>query len=225
MRRDREKKAPIVAELGRAETAEEKIARKQEESRLYRSRKTVNNLVFSLLVCLAIMFAFVLFVPRGTGDYLTRNVNVAELAQQSRAGAGQQLAAPVVPSTWLAKQAEIRYEKSSLSTYWYIGYNTENEEYLSVSQGFNQNSLPASQQWLVNRVESKKPTGQLELAGLKWTVYDHHTDSPDNSNVLYALVTELEQSTLVIGGTGTAEQIQHLAELTVQSLVADGNTR
>jgi hypothetical protein len=46
----RAKAKRVVAELGRPETPEEEAARRAENSRLYRQRKTVNNLVYSLIV-------------------------------------------------------------------------------------------------------------------------------------------------------------------------------
>lgn len=60
----KQKQPPIVAELGRPETPEETFARKAESSRLYRKRKTINNLVYSLLVSLGLVVFIVAIVPR-----------------------------------------------------------------------------------------------------------------------------------------------------------------
>ena len=79
----------IVAELGRPETASETAARKAENSRLYRQRKTVNNLTLSLLVSLGMVLLIVLIVPRGTdvwGDHIVDVAAAATAAAPPAAG-------------------------------------------------------------------------------------------------------------------------------------------
>jgi hypothetical protein len=81
----RAKAKRVVAELGRPETPEEEAARRAENSRLYRQRKTVNNLVYSLIVTLGVVAIIYFAVPRTDGpvawevDY----VSVGEQAQES----------------------------------------------------------------------------------------------------------------------------------------------
>ncbi|MGO1570745.1 MAG: DUF4245 domain-containing protein [Canibacter sp.] len=214
------KKPAVVAELGRPETPEETAARKAEDSRLYRQRKTVNNLVLSLIVCLAVMFAFVLLVPQGTGDYLERNVDVHELAVQAGPSAGLALANPETPDGWLAKQAELRFSKDDQVTYWYIGYNTPDKAYAAVVQGFDSEMQPADARWTAQRLETKASTGTTVLDGHEWTVYDHQNDSPDDSNVLYGLSIKLDQSTLIVSGTATQQEIESLASETLESILS-----
>src|SRR5690606_11019766 len=101
----------IVAELGRPETPEETAARKANDSRLYRERKTVNNLVYSLIVSLGLVLVIVLLVPRGTGGFADVDVDVEELAAQASPSAGIELVAPTVPEGWKAKQAKLRHSE------------------------------------------------------------------------------------------------------------------
>lgn len=215
------KEPPIVAELGRPETPEETAARKAENSKLYRERKTVNNLVLSLLACLGLLIIMVAMVPRGTGDYLDRNVDVAELAEQATPTAGQPIAAPEVPDGWLAKQAEIRFSKQEQVTYWYIGYTTPKMNYASVAQGYTSDMEPAPDAWVNRQVEDKKQTGTVTIDGVTWQEYDHRGDSDDGSNVLYGLVTELPSATLIVAGTDSKASITELAKNTYASLEAE----
>ena len=210
---------PVVAELGRPETPEETAARKAEASRLYRKRKTVNNLVFSLLVSLAVMVAFVVLVPQGRGTYLERDVDVVGIATREAPTAGQPLAAATVPDTWLAKQAELRHNRDEAVTFWYVGYNTPGD-YAAVMQGFTAEHTPATAGWVAVQTEEKAATGTTTIGNREWTVYDHRDDSPDRSNITYGVVTELEQSTLIVMGTAAPEEIEQLAEAALASIDA-----
>lgn len=216
------KKPVIVAELGRPETPAETAARKARDSYLYKKRKTVNNLVFSLLVTLGLVAVIVFLVPRGTGDYLERNVAVTELAKDATTTAGQPLAAPNMGTGWLAKQAKLRFSKEDLTTYWYIGYTTPKVDYAAVMQGYTAEGKAADQRWVARMLERKKATGTAQFAGHTWQVYDHRGDSPDNSNVLFAYVTKLEHSTLIISGTASKKALTELAQATISSLKKAG---
>ncbi|RRD36513.1 DUF4245 domain-containing protein [Leucobacter sp. OH2974_COT-288] len=227
----RQKQPAVVAELGRPETPEETAARKARDSYLYKKRKTLNNLIYSLLVSLGVLLLIVLIVPRGTGDYLSRNVNVTELATAATATAGRPLADPQLPEQWLAKQAELRFDKDELVTYWYLGYTTpvpEGEkvgEYAAVLQGYNRENEPADSRWVHKTVEQKAATGTETFAGHEWQVYDHHTDSPDGSNVLWAFSTTLSDSTLVVIGTASYDEVKTLATAAATSLRSDAGNQ
>lgn len=219
---EKQKQPAVVAELGRPETASETASRKTEQSRLYKKRKTVNNLVFSLLVSVALMIVMVLIVPRGTDQWLDHSVNVAEAAAQNEANAVRPLIAPDVPETWKAKQALIRTEKGSDIMYWYVGYTTENQAYAAVSQAFTKSGEPVNETWIAQQLEAQQPTGTERIGGLEWTVYDHPNRSPDKSNVLFALQTQVGDNTLLVYGTDRAEVLRTLAADVAGQAVALG---
>lgn len=202
----------IVAELGRPETPAETAARKAETSRLYRERKTVNNLVFSLLVSLGLVLVIVLIVPRGTNTFEQRSVDVASLAQEASPSAGQTLVAPVVPEGWKAKQAELRHSKTNGVTSWYVGYTTADEAYAAVVQAFTADGSPVNETWIAEQLEKQTATGTEQLGGLQWTVYDHQDRNADSTNVRFGLVHESADTTLLVYGTDSAEALRALAE-------------
>ena len=201
----------IVAELGRPETAEETAARKARDSRLYKQRKTVNNLVLSLLVSLGLVLVIVLAVPRGTGGWNDHSVDVGEAATAASASVSLPLVAPEVPDTWKAKQAEIRDAASGDIRYWYIGYTTENNAYAAVVQAFTTTGAPVDATWIGQQFEGLEPTGTETMGGVEWTVYDYPERNPDETNVLFGARAVLDETTVLVYGTDSSVVLRTLA--------------
>lgn len=201
----------VVAELGRPETPAETAARKEEQSRLYRQRKTVNNLVFSLLVSLGLVLVMVLMVPRGTDQWRDYSVDVAELAQQHSAVIGEPLLAPNVAETWKAKQAALRKDPAADILSWRINYTTENEAYAGVIQAFTSDGEPVNETWIDTQLEGQTPTGREHIAGIEWIVYDHPEQDPRESNMVFGLRATLGATTLLVFGTDRPEVLRTLA--------------
>lgn len=214
-------KAPnIVAELGRPETASETAARKAENSRLYRSRKTVNNLVFSLLVTVGLVAIIYLMVPRAAGDFEDRSVDVAAAAEQ--AGADRPLAVPVVPDTWKAKQATLTSDEDV--NVWQIHYTTENNRYASVVQAYMRDGSPVSSEWISARLEDQQANGSDSLGGVNWTVYDYPERKADQVLMRFGLAGMISGDTVLVYGTDDASVIRVLATEVADSLHARANT-
>ncbi len=220
----KKQKAPVVvAELGRPETAEETSARKARDSRLYRERKTVNNLVFSLLVSLGLMLVIFLMVPRGVDQYSDRSVDVPELAEQASAGTGLDLVAPDVPEGWKAKQAELRYSDADGVTFWYVGYTTADEQYAAVVQAFTEDGSEVSERWVAEHLEEQDPTGAEQMGGFDWTVYDHSDRDADDANMLFGMQTSTPRedgadTVVLVYGTDTSGTIRTLAASVAKEL-------
>lgn len=215
-------KAPaVVAELGRPETAAETAARKAKDSHLYRSRKTVNNLVFSLIVSLGVMLLIVLMAPGLTGGknvFEEQSVNVAELAKAAEPTAGRPLIAPDPGEGWLAKHADLRTAGDVIS--WHINYTTADKAYASVVQGFTANGAPVSNEWVSAQLEDQKPTGSETLGGVEWIVYDHTDRSPDGANMLFGLQGEIDGNTVLVFGTDSPATIRVLATQVAESFTS-----
>lgn len=213
-------KAPaIVAELGRPETPAETAHRKATDSYLYKKRKTVNNLVFSLIVCLGLVLVMALAVPRGTDVYSDLSVDVAQLAEAAAPSAGRTLAAPVVPDDWKAKQAELR--RSGDVTSWQINYTTTDEAFAAVAQGFTADGAPVDELWISRNLEQQHPTGTEELGGVTWTVYDHQDRSSDSSNMRFGLEGEINGDTILVYGTDSPGNLRVLASEVARSLTSE----
>ncbi|WP_336660959.1 DUF4245 family protein [Leucobacter sp. USHLN153] len=218
----KKQKAPaVVAELGRPETPSETATRKARDSRLYRERKTVNNLVFSLLVSLGLVLVIVLAVPRGTGGFADHEIDAVKAAAEASPSAGRELAAPEVPEPWMAKQAGLR--ESDGVTSWQINYTTvdettNHEAYAAVVQAFTPDGAPVDDVWVAQQLEQQAPTGTETLGGLDWVTYDHSDRNPDESNVLFALQSEWNGDTILVYGTDSSATLRELAIEVAESL-------
>lgn len=190
----------VVAELGRPETAEETAARKAENSRLYRQRKTVNNLVFSLLTTVGLALVIFFMVPQGDGSDRPA-VDYTAVAAQAQLGTPQTLAVPALPDGWKANAAELRRSADGIA-YWYIGLLTPDNGYIGLSQG-----LDANERWTASQLESKTATGVTTVDGTEWTVYDHRDSAGSEGNVSYAMATTAGRSTYLVFGTADPDEI------------------
>ena len=219
----KQKPPVVVAELGRPETPAETAARKATDSRNYRQRKTVNNLVFSLLVSLGLVLVIVLMVPRGTDTFSDHRVDVVALAEDAAPSAGRQLAAPDVPEAWKAKWAGLK--KSGDVTLWQINYTTVDEatgveSYAAVVQAFTADGAPVTEDWITGQLEDQQPTGSESIGGIDWTVYDHTDRDPDESNMLFGLSGDWQGDAILVYGTDTPETLRVLASQVADSLSA-----
>lgn len=217
----KQKPPAVVAELGRPETPAETAARKANDSRLYRDRKTINNLAFSLLVSLGLVLVIFLMVPRGTGGFAEQSVDVQQLAVAAAPTAGRTLAAPQVPDGWKAKWAGLR--QSGGVTSWQINYTTVDEAtgseaYAAVAQGFTADGSPPDRSWVEDQLEQQQPTGSEALGGIEWTVYDYPDRNPDRSNMLFGLQGEWNGDTILVYGTDDPATLRELATQIADSL-------
>lgn len=196
----------VVAELGRPETPEETAARKAENSRNYRARKTVNNLIYSLLATVGVVALIVLVVPR-SDQPLDRTVDWRSVTQEAQQTREEILVNPELPSGWSSNYAEIRSTGTGGVTSWNLGFITPGDEFVGVTQGFD-----ADPTWLSTQLNRSAASSVLTIGGLEWTVYDNRESTDGFGNVHYALATESGTSTVAVFGTGTAEQIELVAE-------------
>lgn len=217
----------VVAELGRPETKAETAARKATDTRNYKQRKTVNNLVFSLIVTLGVVLVMFLAVPRGPGTFEDLSVDVTTLASQASPTAGRTLVAPEVPKAWKAKQA--RLLQSGASNYWKINYTTvdeatDHEAFASVVQAFTADGSPVDEDWISEQFERQDPTGTEQLAGVDWVVYDHPESNPDNSNATFGLQGTWNGDTILVYGTDSPATLRLLAIDAIESLGSGSGT-
>ena len=198
------KKPKIVAELGRPETPAETAARKAENSRLYKSRKTINNLVYSLLVTVGLVAVIYFLVPRADGE---PNWQVDYVAQSEIASTslGESLLVPAMPEQWRANAAELRNATNGQVTSWYIGFITPSDKFIAFNEAFD-----ANETWVANELKDYPATGTVTIDGQQWTVYNNRSMN-DAGNVEYAMVTTLGRSTVVLYGTADDAEFEQLA--------------
>lgn len=211
-----ERSPRVVAELGRPETPEETAARKAENSRTYRQRQTVKNLVLALGASLLVVLVIVLLVPRSDTP-IERDVDVALVAAQAQASSDDPLAVPELPQDWRANAAELRRSDVDEVTAWYAGYLTPSDEYLGMYQG-----LDANPTWIAELLARTLATGTTTIDGVEWTVYDNRDSADDVGNARYGLTTEADGTTFVLLGTASPEEFETLAAELVPTIEAQG---
>jgi len=199
------KEPKIVAGLGRPETAEESRARKAENSRLYVQRKTVNNLVLSLLATVGLVAVIFFAVPRSNVTPAWQ-VDYVVLSEQAALSLNGTLLTPAMPSDWAANAAEVRSSAADGVASWYIGFITPSSEFIGY-----QEALVANPTWVSNTLKGNAPTGTRTIGAQEWTEYDYRS-MEDAKNLAYALVTVDGDSTFVLYGTANDAEFTALAE-------------
>lgn len=193
---------PIVAELGRPETDDERAARVAENRRKRRANQSSTNLLLSIAASLLIVLFLVVVTVRE--DPTPESVDYRATAQQAEAGLGMPVVAPELPEGWYANRADLGSDGSVQE--WYVGLITGEDRFIGVLQGFDANPT-----WLDEAL--RQPSGQgesVEIGGVEWTLYDRR-EVEGAGNRGYALVTETTGSTLVLYGTASESEFAQLA--------------
>jgi hypothetical protein len=206
---------PIVAELGRPETAEETARRKAETSADHRRRQTVNNLVYSLLATLALVVVIVLMVPRQAPEAV-KSVDYVQIAKQGAGTEPDALLTPDLPASWVSNSAQLRQETDDHVDEWYIGLITPSKQYIGLVQGFHANGT-----WLAEQVADSTPVGSTAVDGVRWSIYDNRQSSRAVGDVKYALSATEGASTVVLYGTADTKEFATLAAVVSRQLVND----
>jgi hypothetical protein len=205
----------VVAELGRPETPEETAARKAENSQNYRKRKTVNNLVYSLLVCVALVIVIALAVPRADKSLLSE-VDYRAVAAEAQTSADHPLADPELPGSWSSNRAET--DSSGGVSSWNIGLITPSDQFIGITQGFD-----ANETWLSQQLGQSAASTTRTIDGIEWTVYDNR-ERDDVGNVEYALTTEAGASTFVVFGTAGDDEFRTVTSALTEQVRANIDT-
>jgi len=193
---------PVVAELGRPETAEETAARKAESSRRHRANQTTLNLVAALVVCLGVVLLIVLVVVRPDPEP-REPIDYAAIAQQAQPGVDEPLIRPTLPDSWSANSAKV--QTTAGVTSWYIGLITPSTQFIGVRQGIDANPT-----WLANQLEFSQASGAIAIDGVTWQLYDNR-DRDDTGNLAYVMTAEHGDSTVVLFGTAPDSEFETLA--------------
>lgn len=185
---------PIVAELGRPETAEETWARKDAARTARRQHQTAFNLVIALIASLGIVLFLVAVVVR-PNTTVDRTVDYQQIAADAHVG-DITLAAPDLPSGFTSNRADFSDKTSDDVDVWTVGFVTPDKQYLSLQQGVDANGS-----WVSNQLDQRPSTGTRVIDGTKWTVYDRRAEGSDAGNHAYSLVSTFGSNTIVLSGT------------------------
>lgn len=201
---DPETGRPVVAELGRPETAEETWARKDTARRARREHQTAFNLVIALIASLGIVVFLVAVVARPDST-VDRSVDYQQVASQADVP-GVTLAAPKLPDSYSANRADYKDAAADGVDVWTVGFLTPDKQYVGMQQGIDANPT-----WVANQLDQHTATGSRSIGGTKWTVYDRRTEGKDAGNQAYSLVATFGRNTIVLAGTADDASFRTIA--------------
>jgi hypothetical protein len=209
---------PIVAELGRAESPDEIADRKAAARATRRSNQTTFNLVIALVASLLVGGVLVFsWVARPAVSQLAP-VDYRAIAADAQSDVDAQgdvdvtLAAPDLPEGWTANRAELVPAGPDGVQSWQIGFLTPSGQYIGLVQGIDANTS-----WVSQQTANSEATDRFELGGAGWNEYDRR-DAQDPGNLAYAIVTTIDRSTVVLGGTAPDDEFATLATAIAEEL-------
>ena len=203
----RERTPAVVAELGRPETPEETAARKAQNARDYRARKTVNNLIYSLLAVLGVVAVIYFAVPRNDvpQDWQVDYLAVASDVSTSVPGT---LITPDLPSDWQANRAELTRVDGHAA--WVVNFITPSQAFITYRQIFDDDASGIARLYEANRTL----TNTVTVTGQAWSEYDNRdgTYASASSPHDYALATTAGGDVFTLEGTGTPAEFTTVAQ-------------
>ncbi|MGM7671934.1 DUF4245 family protein [Microbacterium sp. A93] len=198
------KPAPIVAELGRAETPQETAARKAEFSKNYRASQTFRNLVAALIITVAVVVIIVFAVPRGT-PASEKAIDVARIASDVESTMESPAIVPELDDFWRVNAAELQ---GGATVVWNITLAPAADDergFIRIAQAFD-----ADAAWAPQMLNGTAATDTTEIGGLEWDVYTLNRDAADN--VSYAIGTQAGDDYVLLYGSRSPESTAELAE-------------
>jgi hypothetical protein len=168
-----------------------------------RAKQTVRNLIYSMLVTLALTMVIVLIVPRDDTNRI-QPVDYVGISQTVQASVAETLIAPKLETDWWVNAA--RVEKDLGVETWYVGFITPDDQYIGLTQAFESNPS-----WLANKLQGNWLDVTVEIEGRTWEVWPTLLPSVPKGTKEYAMVHTFDNQSVVIYGTASEEDFNKLA--------------
>lgn len=196
--------APIVAELGRPETAEETADRKAASSAAYRSSQTFRNLIAALLVTVALVVVIILIVPRGEPTE-PKQIDVAAIAANVESTLDRPAIVPDLDDFWRVNGAAL---ENGAPPVWRITLAPAAQDergFIRVAQAFDTETG-----WAATQLGGAAPKDTVRIDGRDWDEFSI-SNPEQNGNISYALGTQAGADYILLYGSRTAESTAELA--------------
>lgn len=196
--------APVVAELGRPETADETAARKAASSQAYRSSQTFRHLIAALILTVAVVAVIVFAVPRGEPT-AAEKIDVDRIAADVESTMQSPVVVPDLSDFWRVNVAKL---DGGATVVWNITIAPADEEergFIRIAQAFD-----ADASWAPQVLDGFAPTSTVTIDGREWDVYD--IGDRGSANVTYALGTQAGDDYVLLFGSRSPESTTGLAE-------------
>lgn len=176
----------------------------------YRAKQTVRNLIYSLLVTLGLVIAIILGVPRDDSNRL-QPVDYVSIAQSATETEGALVLAPEIPEGWYSNAA--RLDQTLGVRGWYVGFVTDENEFIGLSQAFETNPS-----WEAELLKTNFLEGEIELAGRTWEIWPTINPQTPAGTKEFALKHSYENSVVVIYGTADRSDFELVANAIAELL-------
>lgn len=168
-----------------------------------RAKATVRNLVYSMLVTLGIVLLLILGVPRDDSNRIVP-IDYVEISEAASAAEGQLVLAPEIPVEWYSNAA--RLDNTLGVRGWYVGFVTDKNQFIGLSQAFETNPS-----WESEMLKSNLQDGEIEIAGLTWEIWPTRNPSAPAGTKEFALKHSYGESVVVIYGTAPLADFELVA--------------
>ena len=176
-----------------------------------RARQTLNNLLLSLAATVGVMVLLVLAVPRDDSNRVAP-VDYVAIAEQAATETSEKLLIPTIPVDWYSNAARYRSSAQDGVANWYVGFVGPNSEFIAITQG-----LEVNQTWIQLMLESNKPTGEVEISGQTWKIFESVRENNPPKSKDYMMVLEYGENAVFVHGVAPTEVFEDFAlKLTLQ---------
>lgn len=170
-----------------------------------RARQTLINLLLSLLATVGVMVLLVLSVPRDDSNRV-QPVDYKSVAAEASKEAPGKLLVPSIPVDWYSNAARFRSSAQDGVANWYIGFVGPNSEFVAMTQGFAINST-----WMQQMLESNKQSGEIDIQGQTWKIYESLRLSNPPKSKDYVMVLEYLDQAVFVYGVAPKQQLEDFA--------------
>ncbi|MGA1033430.1 MAG: DUF4245 family protein [Aquiluna sp.] len=175
-----------------------------------RAKQTVRNLIFSMVATLGLVVLLVLGVPRDDSNRITE-VDYRQIAAEAEASLGFEVITPEVPSDWWSNAARLETDLGVQS--WYVGFVTEDNQFIALLHGFEVNPS-----WTALTLQGNWLEDEVVISGRTWEIWPSLTPTNPPGTKDYAMIHSFANSAVVIYGTADEADFRELAGLISQEL-------
>lgn len=168
-----------------------------------RAKQTIRNLILSMLVTLGVVLLIVLGVPRDDSNRIAQ-VDYQQIAQEAAASVSQAPLAPNIPDDWWSNSARLQTEFGVSA--WYVGFVTDDNQYLGLSHAFESNPS-----WEALSLQGNWLESEVEISGLTWEIWPTLTPSSPPGTKELAMLHRFDGEAVVIYGTASRADFELLA--------------
>ena len=156
-----------------------------------------------MLVTLGIVLLLILGVPRDDSSRL-QPVDYKQIAISATNSEGFTALAPEIPTEWYSNAARI--DNTLGVRGWYVGFVTDENEFIGLSQAFQTNPS-----WESEMLKTNLQDGEIEIAGLVWEIWPTRNPSNPPGTKEFALKHNFSGSSVVIYGTADLADFELVA--------------